>query len=211
LEWYRKHMPYTFDDQITMEKSPAYFITPMVPKRIFDMNNTIKLLLIVREPVTRVISDYTQIYANKKTKGKVHDSFESLTLLKDGRVNDQYKAIQISIYANHLRLWYEIFPHKQIHIVDGEKLIVDPLPELRKVEKFLGLDYKISKDNLYFNETKGFYCLRNETSEKCLGETKGRKHAEVPQHVVHTLRQFFVEHNHRFYHMVGRHMNWPEE
>ena len=62
LEWYRSHMPETREDQICLEKSPSYFVTPEVPERIHGMNSSIKLLLIVREPVTRVISDYTQIY-----------------------------------------------------------------------------------------------------------------------------------------------------
>lgn len=55
-------MPEIADNQISIEKSPSYFVTPEVPERVYGMNSTIKLLLIVREPVTRVISDYTQIY-----------------------------------------------------------------------------------------------------------------------------------------------------
>jgi len=62
LEWYQQQMPEVREDQISIEKSPSYFVTPEVPERIHGMNNSIKLLLIVREPVTRVISDYTQIY-----------------------------------------------------------------------------------------------------------------------------------------------------
>jgi hypothetical protein len=30
LEWYRKKMPNTFRGQITIEKSPSYFVTPEV-------------------------------------------------------------------------------------------------------------------------------------------------------------------------------------
>lgn len=30
LEWYRKKMPHSFSGQITIEKSPSYFITPEV-------------------------------------------------------------------------------------------------------------------------------------------------------------------------------------
>ena len=62
LEWYESQMPEISPNQISIEKSPSYFVTPEVPERVYGMNSTIKLLLIVREPVTRVISDYTQIY-----------------------------------------------------------------------------------------------------------------------------------------------------
>lgn len=38
-----------------------------VPERVRAMNSSIKLLLIVREPVTRAISDYTQLRSHAAT------------------------------------------------------------------------------------------------------------------------------------------------
>lgn len=38
LNWYRHHMPYTIEGQITMEKTPSYFVTKEVPKRVRKMN-----------------------------------------------------------------------------------------------------------------------------------------------------------------------------
>lgn len=35
LEWYRKKMPHSFRGQITIEKSPSYFVTPEVSSKIF--------------------------------------------------------------------------------------------------------------------------------------------------------------------------------
>lgn len=32
LEWYRKKMPHSFRGQITIEKSPSYFVTPEVSR-----------------------------------------------------------------------------------------------------------------------------------------------------------------------------------
>ncbi|CAL4076207.1 unnamed protein product, partial [Meganyctiphanes norvegica] len=56
LEWYRKQMPQSYEDQITMEKTPYYFVSEDAPKRIYEMNSSIKLILIVREPTTRIIT-----------------------------------------------------------------------------------------------------------------------------------------------------------
>ena len=61
LDWYRKKMPYSFAGQITLEKSPAYFVDDRVPARVHEMNSSIKLLLIVRDPVERTVSDYLQV------------------------------------------------------------------------------------------------------------------------------------------------------
>jgi Sulfotransferase domain len=53
-------MPLTNDRQLTVEKSENYFISESAPKRIHDMNEKIKLILAVRDPSERAISDYVQ-------------------------------------------------------------------------------------------------------------------------------------------------------
>lgn len=71
--------------------------------------------------------------------------------------------------------------------------------------------YHTGRKNFYFNETKGFYCLRNDTTDKCLRETKGRKHPRVDPAVVTKLRKFFIQHNQRFYDLIGEDLGWPED
>lgn len=43
-----------------MEKTPSYWVTRSAPRRVYAMNPAVKLLAVVRDPVTRAISDYTQ-------------------------------------------------------------------------------------------------------------------------------------------------------
>lgn len=38
LEWYRKKMPHSFRGQITIEKSPSYFVTPEVSAVQIELN-----------------------------------------------------------------------------------------------------------------------------------------------------------------------------
>ncbi|CAH1155811.1 unnamed protein product [Phaedon cochleariae] len=216
LEWYRMQMPRSYPGQITIEKSPSYFVTPEVPERIRAMNASVKLLLIVREPVTRAISDYTQLRANAATASPSMStsptkSFEQLALFSNGSINEAYRPLAISLYHNYMHRWLEVFPREQILIVNGDLLIEDPVSQLQKIERFLGLEPRISTENFYFNETKGFYCLRNETSDRCLRETKGRKHPRVDALVVSRLRKYYGEHNQRFYELVGEDLGWPEE
>ena len=52
------------------------------------MNSTIKLLLIIREPATRVVSDYAQIMETKLRKGKQVAPFHKRILTADGEIND---------------------------------------------------------------------------------------------------------------------------
>ncbi|XP_066535025.1 heparan sulfate (glucosamine) 3-O-sulfotransferase 1-like1 [Hoplias malabaricus] len=207
LEWYRELMPYSYPHQITIEKTPGYFTSPLAPARIRAMNSSIRLLLILRDPAERVISDYTQVFFNRLENHKPVQAIENM-LVRNGALNTRYKAIQRSLYDVHMRNWLLHFPLEQIHIVDGDTLIRDPLPELQKVERFLELPPRIMASNFYFNQTKGFYCIRSDGRERCLHESKGRPHPPVNSTVLQQLRAYFRQHNRNFFRLVGRTFNW---
>ncbi|XP_071965327.1 heparan sulfate glucosamine 3-O-sulfotransferase 5-like [Antedon mediterranea] len=209
LEWYRRKMPYSYPHQVTIEKSPAYFITEEAPGRIHQMNASMKLIVIVRDPVLRVISDYTQIHEIKTEQGLTHERFEDL-VIQNGEINTSYKAVRISMYSKYIQRWKQYFSGNQILVVDGDALISNPLPELKHVERFLGLHDFISDQNLYLNKTKGFYCMKKEDeTSKCLSNSKGRKHPDIDQTVIEKLQKFYQPYNEKFYEIVGRTFNWP--
>ncbi|KAG9470935.1 hypothetical protein GDO78_016260, partial [Eleutherodactylus coqui] len=158
LDWYRELMPRTLDGQITMEKTPSYFVTKEAPARIAAMSKDAKLIVVVRDPVTRVISDYTQTLSKRPDI----PTFESLTFKNrtTGLIDISWSAIQIGIYAKHLENWLQYFPMDQILFVSGERLITDPAGELGRVQDFLGLKRIITDKHFYFNKTKGFPCLK---------------------------------------------------
>lgn len=82
-----------------------------VPERIRAMNASVKLLLIVREPVTRAISDYTQLRSHAATpssSAQVHRSFEQLAIRPDGSVNANYKPLAVSLYHTFTHRWLEV-------------------------------------------------------------------------------------------------------
>ncbi|NXS58663.1 HS3SB sulfotransferase, partial [Brachypteracias leptosomus] len=209
LAWYRDLMPRTLEGQITMEKTPSYFVTKEAPARISSMAKGTKLIVVVRDPVTRAISDYTQTLSKKPDI----PTFESLTFKNrtTGLIDTSWSAIQIGIYAKHLENWLLYFPIGQILFVSGERLISDPAGELGRVQDFLGLKRIITDKHFYFNKTKGFPCLKKaEGSSKphCLGKTKGRTHPDIDQEVVQRLRDFYRPFNMKFYQMTGQDFGW---
>jgi len=44
-----------------MEKTPAYFVEDEVASRVHQMNASIRLLVTLRNPIDRAISDYLQV------------------------------------------------------------------------------------------------------------------------------------------------------
>ncbi|XP_035389126.1 heparan sulfate glucosamine 3-O-sulfotransferase 3A1 [Electrophorus electricus] len=211
LDWYRELMPKTLEGQITMEKTPSYFVTREAPARIYSMSRATKLIVVVRDPVTRAISDYTQTLSKKPDI----PTFESLTFKNrtSGLIDTSWSAVQIGIYAKHLDNWLQFFPMRQILFVSGEWLISDPAGELGRVQDFLGLKRIITDKHFYFNQTKGFPCLKKaEGSSKphCLGKTKGRTHPNIHPEVVQRLRDFYRPFNMKFYQMAGRVFGWDD-
>lgn len=208
FDWYRNKMPATFGDQITIEKTPSYFVTKDVPRRIYNMSRDVKLIVVVRDPVTRAISDYTQ------TVSKRHQvrSFEQMVFINNTRIVDtSWGAIRIGVYAKHVSLWLKFFNLSQIHFVNGERLITDPAGEMAQLQDFLGLKRFINERHFYFNETKGFPCLKKPEGSghpHCLGKTKGRTHPIISQKVLKRLRDFYRPFNSKFYHIVNKDFRW---
>lgn len=200
-------MPKTYDHQVTVEKTPGYFVTRDVPKRIFEMDPAIKLILVVRDPVTRAISDYCQAMSKHAMK-----SFEKMALLDErlGLVNTSWGAIKIGVYAKHMEHWLQVFSLDQIHLVDGQMLIEEPAREVAKVETFLGLPKYINDSHFYLRGFKGtFPCLIREGKPHCLDEkTKGRDHPVVKESVLQRLRDFYRPFNAKFFQMIGRRFDW---
>ena len=209
LEWYRRKMPYSFPSQITIEKTPAYFIGENIPERVHNMNSSVKLIVILRDPTDRAISDYMQIHTNRLAKDKYHESFEELAIDEEtGQVRRSYNAIRRSIYYKHMERWLRYFPLKQLHFVSGENLVNNPVEELSKVESFLGIEHKITENSFYFNETRGFYCIHLKKHEKCLAKSKGRTHPDINPFIENKIREFFRPLNQKFYDLVGRDFGW---
>lgn len=209
LEWYRKQMPSTIDGQITMEKTPSYFVTKDVPGRVYNMSKDIKCLVVVRDPVTRAISDWTQA-ASKRSDIR---PFEEMAFIDNftGLVDTSWGAIRIGVYAKHLERWLKYFPLEQLHFVNGEKLISEPSEELSRVQDFLGLKRVINDKHFYWNSTKGFPCLKKPEGSgnpHCLGKSKGRAHPQVSSRVIKRLQDFFRPFNAKFYQMTGIDFGW---
>jgi len=81
----RSRMPATTSGQLTVEKTPSYLVSGRVVERIFAMDPDVRLLVVVRDPVTRAVSDYTQA----ATKRPDIAPFEQLAFVAGNLTNSQ--------------------------------------------------------------------------------------------------------------------------
>jgi hypothetical protein len=61
INYYLNQFDYTFEDEISFDKTPEYFDRPVVPGRIAKMNKNIKIIAVVCDPVERALSHYDHI------------------------------------------------------------------------------------------------------------------------------------------------------
>ncbi|KAK6054479.1 sulfotransferase domain protein [Cooperia oncophora] len=170
-----------------------------------------KIIVVVRDPVMRAISDYTQASSKRKMLGAM-PTFEDMAVgncapwlktncsLKVGGVNVGWGAIRIGIYHKHMKRWLDNFPMEQIHIVDGERLVTQPALEVSQTERFLGLEPVVTAEHFGVDPVKKFPCVRRPDGNlHCLGKTKGRKHPRVRREVLQRLRRFYQPENQKFF------------
>ncbi len=196
MSWYISRMPVSTLDKMVVEKTPNYFVTPYVPERIAkSLPHTIKFILIVRDPVIRTISDYTQLDIKRSRKQRKRPLLEKVVFSKNGTILTKNRIIGDSLYDIHYKRWLQYFDSNQILVLDGDEFIKNPIAELVKVETFLKLESYFTPDKVYYNETKGFYCWKGKNlSNRCLGSAKGRNHAEISEDTKAKLKLFYQPH-----------------
>ncbi|GFS25401.1 sulfotransferase [Elysia marginata] len=207
LDWYIQQMPPSLDHQITVEKSPDYFQNHLCADLIRAAAPATKLILLLREPIERLVSEYMQL--SEKRPGL--PEFDKWVIGQDtGDVDQRVPSVMVSAYSEHVSYWLSVFPREQIHIIESQSLRDYPLQEMRRVEKFLNLQPFFQPDDFYYNSTRGFYCMRMRFSGKtqCLGKSKGREHITVSQSIMEKLQNFYQPYNNKLKQILSLDFPW---
>jgi tetratricopeptide (TPR) repeat protein len=144
-EWYLAQFP-TITDQsqwLTGEASPSYLFMAHAAQRIKDLAPNIKLIVMLRNPVERSISDY---YQNQKT-GCNNQTLEQAIATEIQRIKQQTEVelsygsgiLSQSLYYYKLKRWLKIFPKSQLLIIKSEVFFANPGKSMEQVLDFLGL------------------------------------------------------------------------
>ena len=208
-DWYRRYIGLRVT-KVTIDQCLGYLDDKNVPQRIYDFDNATKLLIILREPVARTISQYTQYVAQNIENNQTYRTFEELVFKKLNRLNGGFShTAHEACYRETLLKWFDLFPREQIHIVDGGRFATDPYEELRKLEIFLHVRPYFHRDMFAFNKNRGFYCfVRPNGHKKCMRSSKGRKHLEISNNTRIKLDSFFMGCNKDLRILTGETFSW---
>ena len=101
-------------------------------------------------------------------------------------------VMKLTNYTKCYEALAAIFPTENIHLVKGEKLVTDPLQEIKKVEAFLDLPKFFSKNHFYYPKEKNkFPCFKQGKKTSCMHADKGRDHPPLKRETMKYLNNYF--------------------
>ena len=162
LGWYRGHFPSVVRERyvkarhgkmVTGEASPYYLFHPEVPARVAAVLPRVKLIALLRDPVDRAYSQYS----NELARGfedlgfeealdaeKVRLAGEAERLSSDPHhvsfSHQHHSYVARGFYLEQLQRWQAVFPDEQLLVLESSRFFADPSAALGDVQEFLGLE-----------------------------------------------------------------------
>ena len=201
INWYRsmfpthKHMNEVKEktgNSITGEDTPFYFWKKEAAERILkDLPNT-KIIMIFRNPVDRAYSNYNLGVRYKTEELSFDNAIDKEIEFLDEHsfretVDSRRSYVSKGIYENQIRLWFNVFPRKQIHILSTEDMSNNPREELKEIFRFLDIDE---------------YDIKQPQKQKVA------KYKQMKKETRKKLLDFYKPHNERFFEMIQHEFEW---
>jgi hypothetical protein len=187
-------------DKLTYEASPSYLYNPDCPERIYRYSPGIRLIVILREPIsrafsawnmhkgfTRSINPYLRLFAD-------HRSFEEAIKQEVGELEkkdwktDKFSYIKRGMYVEQLERYLQYLSRDSLLIIEHSHLMRDPQSVFASAFRFLQIDDRVAVRTLRFNVTK----YDNEIRLKAWD----------------LLKSVFKPYNQRLFNLLGREYDW---
>ena len=200
--WYRGNFPNLARTRgkHVGEASPSYVFHPLAPQRVQEVVPEARLIVLVRNPVDRALSQYNHEVA----LGREPLPFEEALDAEDERLRGEQERMAADPryfsrewwshtyqargrYAEQLERWLAVFPREQLLVLPSDDLGTDPARAHAQVLEFLGASPQRldSYPRVYERE---YEPMKPETRERLTAE--------------------FEEPNRRLYELLGRDLGW---
>ena len=194
------------EEFLTGEATPRYIDNPNAPLRIKKVTPNAKFIVLLRNPIDRAYSNYMMNVNSTLESEREKLPFESTIEVENERIKGEYEKMQENedyfswiyylyaylhqgIYVDKIKRWTEIFPRKNLLILQSEKFFHNPANEYLKVLEFL----EISKW-----EPKEFKIFK-------IGKYEDDK---IDSNLRKKLANYFHPHNERLYTFLGERFDW---
>jgi hypothetical protein len=198
--WYRGHFPLRAGERLVGEASPGYLFHPLAPERVRVTVPHAKLIVLLRDPVDRALSQYHHEVA----LGREPLSFEAAIEAEPGRTAGEeeqmvgepgyfshawwdHAYLARGLYAEQLERWFAVFPPEQLLVVSSDDLASAPAETYAAILSFLGAPPH---------------------SLESYPRVYEQRYAELPAETRLLLAEHFAEPNRRLYELLGRDFGW---
>ena len=207
--WYRMHFPFKpmgkeATKTLCGESTAYYMCYPHAAKRIAETIPSVKIILLLRNPVDRAFSHY-QLNLRRGIEPLSFDdaiAAESMRLEQDrdrmledssycSFAHEKFSYLARGRYAEQLVRWRSFFGNEQLLVIESSEFFKDTEAVYSEVLKFLGLPEAAPAH--FGNRFPGKYKIRmsDVTRER--------------------LEDYFLPHNEQLYTMLGRRFRWDCE
>jgi hypothetical protein len=184
------------------EASPYYLYHPLIPARVASMLPSVKLIVLLRDPIARALSNYYHAVALGFEPLPLAEALESeperISGL-EGRIaadrgfrvrgsnHGHYSYLTRGRYAEQLERWFAHFPREQFLILDADQFFEDPRAGTCAALEFVGLD----------GDIEGDFRPRN-----------ARSYRDMDPGLRARLEEYYEEPNRRLVQLLGRGFSW---
>ena len=133
MRWYEAHFQACGCERVIGEFSPTYLYSPEAPKRMYEYNPQLKLIVCLREPVARTVSAYRYAIQTRRLSSTVR--FADV-------IREHPAYIEHSLYTAQLERYLQYFSRDQILITLYEDIALDAYRFMQEIYRFLEVDWR---------------------------------------------------------------------
>ena len=159
-----KYIPCTKRGSLTVDVSSSYLTNVNIPKKIYKYNPDMKIVIVLRNPLERLISHYLMLLRNEQTNKTLEELV--CTNNKSSPINTKMNIVRDSMYEVHMGRWLKYFPLKNMLFITQKTIVMLPFRILRSLEQHLHIHPFIERFMLEINSERSYFKLGFFSEEK---------------------------------------------
>lgn len=124
---------------ITGDVTPEYLVHPLAPERSFTLFPNTKLIVLLRNPVSRAFSRYKNHFLSQKTTKTFEECIEECLQTVDSDDFQFEHYLAYGLYAKQLKNWLKFYPKEQLLIIISEDFFENTQECMNRIYTFLNL------------------------------------------------------------------------
>lgn len=220
FNWYEKHFIAPFQKNVLFfEASPTYLFREKVPERLKSYNPNLKIIVLLREPISRAYSAWNMYrqwseegFIPHRMRKDIKAGYEpplyktfykfgcpsfsdyirlEKDLIKKGDTTEEPSLLRRGIYRPQVARYFDYFGRDNVLVVGFNELKVDSRGVVQKCQDFLGVPFP-------------------ERSEFEVGAIKNKRSylSEIKNEDRRTLESFYERPNEELFELLGFRPDW---